>query len=172
MWQVHVVQHPNVAFVVDAHTLLMKHGGKTMPVTIEAPTMVPWRSSCSARHSVGSDMSSELRRRSTLRVCRGVSVTDVSISANTSVVRRRFSGRDSSGAPRRRCLSFVLISPATSLAASHAIRVVCGPPRATGAAKQRAALPNQHHIIIVMTSSRARDAPRRVHLTTTQQGPE
>ena len=33
------------------------------------------------------------------------------ISANTSVVRRRFSGRDSSGAPRRGCLSFVLMLP-------------------------------------------------------------
>ena len=52
-----------------------------------------WRSSWSARHSVERDMSSELCRRSTLRVCRGVSVTAASISARTSLVRRRFSGR-------------------------------------------------------------------------------
>ena len=55
------------------------------------------------------NMSSELCRRSTLRVCSGVSVTAVSISAKTSLVRRRFSGRDWSGAPRRRCLLFVLM---------------------------------------------------------------
>ena len=61
-----------------------------------------WRSSCRARHHVERDMSSELCRRSTLRVCRGVSVTAVSISARTSLVRRRFSRRDSSDVPRRR----------------------------------------------------------------------
>ena len=68
-----------------------------------------WRSSCNARHNVERDMSSELCRPSTLRVCRGVSVTGTSISAKTSLVRRRFSGRDSSGAPRRSCFSFVLM---------------------------------------------------------------
>ena len=68
-----------------------------------------WRSSCNARHSVERDMSSELSRRSTVGVCRGVSVTAVSILAKTSLVRRRFSGRDSSGAARRSCLSFVLM---------------------------------------------------------------
>ena len=68
-----------------------------------------WRSSCRARHNVERDISSEVCRRSTLRVCRGISVTATSISANTSVVRRRFSGRDSSVAPRRRCLIFVLM---------------------------------------------------------------
>ena len=35
--------------------------------------------------------------------------------------------------------------PATSLAASHAFRVVFGPPRATGAAEQRLALSSQRH---------------------------
>ena len=64
-----------------------------------------WRSSCRARHNVAGDMSSELCRRSTLRVCRGVFVTAVSIS----LVRRHFSGRDWSGALRRRCLSFALM---------------------------------------------------------------
>ena len=59
-----------------------------------------WRSLCSARHKVKRDMSSELCRRSMLRVCRGASVTATSISARTSLVRRRFSGRDPSGAPR------------------------------------------------------------------------
>ena len=68
-----------------------------------------WRFSCRARHNVECDRSSELCRRSTLRVCRGVSVTATSNSANTSVIRRRFSGRDSSGAHRRRCLIFVLM---------------------------------------------------------------
>ena len=68
------------------------------------------RSSCIARHSVERDMSCEHCRRSTLRVCRGVSVTAVSISARTSLARRRFSGRDSSDAPRRRCLIFALFS--------------------------------------------------------------
>ena len=67
------------------------------------------RSSCRARHSIERDMSSELCRRSTLRVCRGVSVTAVSISARTSLARRRFSGRDSSDAPRRRSLIFALM---------------------------------------------------------------
>ena len=67
------------------------------------------RSSCRAGHNVERDMSSELCRRSTIRSCRGVSVSAVSISARTSLVRRRLSGRDSSGAPRRRCLSFVLM---------------------------------------------------------------
>ena len=28
MWQVHIVQHPNAAFGVDAHIDSMKHGGK------------------------------------------------------------------------------------------------------------------------------------------------
>ena len=60
-------------------------------------------------HNVERDVSSELCRRSTLRVCRGVSVPAVSIWAKTSVVRRRFSGRDWSGAPRRSCLIFVLM---------------------------------------------------------------
>ena len=67
------------------------------------------RSSCRARHSVERDVSCELCRRSTLRVCRGVSVTAVSISARTSLARRRFSGRGSSDAPRRRCLIFALM---------------------------------------------------------------
>ena len=56
-------------------------------------------------------------------------VTDVSISARTSLV-RRFSGRDWSG---------------ERLAALHAFRVVFGPPRATGADEQRLALPSQSH---------------------------
>ena len=68
-----------------------------------------WRSSCRARHSVERDMSSELRRRGTFRICSGVSVTAVSISAKTSLVRRLFSGWEWSGAPRRSCLSFVLM---------------------------------------------------------------
>ena len=63
-----------------------------------------WRS----RHNVERDMSSELCRRSTLTVCRGVSVTATSISVRTSLVRHLFSGRDLSGAPRRNCLIFVL----------------------------------------------------------------
>ena len=68
-----------------------------------------WRSSCRARHSVERDMSSELCRRSTLRVCRGVSVTETSISARASLVRRLFSGREWSGAPQRSSLIFVLM---------------------------------------------------------------
>ena len=46
-----------------------------------------WRSSCGARHNVERDISSELCRRSTLRVCRGLSVTATSISARTSLGR-------------------------------------------------------------------------------------
>ena len=67
------------------------------------------RSSRCARHSVERDMFNELCLRSTLGVCRGVSVAAVSISADTSVFRRRLSGRDWSGAPRRSCLIFVLM---------------------------------------------------------------
>ena len=66
------------------------------------------RLGCNARHNVDRDMSSELCRRSTFSVCSGVSVTAVLTSAKISLVRRRFSGRDWSGAPRRRCLIFVL----------------------------------------------------------------
>ena len=68
-----------------------------------------WRSSCSACHTVERDMFSELCRRSTLRVCRGVSVTATSISARSSLDRRLFSGRDWSGAPPLSCLIFVLV---------------------------------------------------------------
>ena len=71
-------------------------------------------------------------RRSAPRVCRGVSVSATTISANTSVVRRRFSGRDSSGAPRRSCLIFVLML-SSDQSGRIAFRVVVGPPRATGA---------------------------------------
>ena len=47
--------NPNVAFGVDAHTSSMKHGGKTMPCTIAAPTMVPgFRWLCTSMHTPGS----------------------------------------------------------------------------------------------------------------------
>ena len=124
MWQAHVVQHLNVASKgfrcrLPRTNALQHVTAKVQPCQavlrcqswrtdgLEAPALED--SSFRARHSVERDMSSELCRWSTLRVCRGVSVTATSISANTSVIRSRFSGRDSSGAPRRSCLIFVLM---------------------------------------------------------------
>ena len=104
-----------------------------------------WRSSCRARHKVKRDMSSELCWRSTLRVCRGVSVTAASISAKTSVYRRRFSGRVSSGAPRRSCLSFDLMVPRPRWPYCVHFSTVFSPPRATDATEQRLPLPSQCH---------------------------
>ena len=151
------------------------------------------RSSCNARHSVERDMSSELCRRSSLRVCRCVSVTATPISANTSVARRRFSRRDSSGAPRRRCLIFVLmlssqsgriarISRGFRFSWSHWRRSQRHDPwvqklqtRERSKEEVKNCLSTHHHpssSIVVMASSRARNAPGRVHLTTSQQWPE
>ena len=122
-----------------------RHGKRFSSVNLDARTGLThhaWRTSCSARHSVERDISSELCRRSTLKVCRGVSVTAVSISARTSLVRRRFSGQDWSGAPRRSFLSFVLMLSSDQSGSIARISRVFGPPRAAGTAVQRLALPN------------------------------
>ena len=147
-----------------------------------------WRCSCSARHSVERDMSSELCRRSTLRVCHGFSVAAVSTSARTSLVRRRFSGRDWSGAPRRSCLIFVLMLSSDQSGRNAWFSAVheplaklgnvlhCPRPmtrelqtRERSSEEIKNCLSNHQH---PSSSIIARDATRRVHLTTSQQWPE
>ena len=80
-------------------------------------------------------------------VCRGVSVTAVSIWARTSLVRRRFSGRDWSGAPRRSCLIFVLMLSSDQSGRNASISRGFRPSTShwRGAAEQRLALPSQRH---------------------------
>ena len=76
--------------------------------------------------NVDDEEKKEMKKESTLRVCRGVSFTAVSISAKASLVRRRFSGRGSSGAPRRSCLSFDLML--SSDQSDRIARISRGPP--------------------------------------------
>ena len=98
-----------------------------------------WRSSCRARHNVERDISNELCRRSTLRVCRGFSVTATSISANTSVVRRFRRTSTQMLDLRLDALQRPVWPQCTHLA------WFSGPHRATGAAERRLALPSQRH---------------------------
>ena len=134
-----------------------------------------------ARHNVERDMSSELRRRSTLRVCRGVSFAAVSISQHFPSFAAATAGGNWSAAPRRSCLIFVLMLSRDQ--SGHIARISRGfsallqpLPQSTSRPMMqkfqhvRGLIEKSSSSIIVMTSSRARNAPRRrVHLTTSQQ---
>ena len=99
LWQVHVVQHPNVASGVDAHTLFDE---ALLNPSRRPPCMVPGlRWLCSLMLTSGS--------RSAFRA--GVSwapTTQIGIPAEELLVREHHA-RQVQGAPRRSCLIFVLM---------------------------------------------------------------